>query len=216
MSSWWIEGKVAGGFQYLPETYPSQKSMQLLKKANLTLIACYCKLILQWHIAVNIKMKFSLHCGNVDLWTFLQLLPTMQREKKSLFSLLLTRLIKGKTVFILLCLNLLMKWLFKDERELTVYSDGPSREFKNQFITVKLLYLLSQHLNLQVCWKYFATLHGKGVFDSTGGAAKSRVREQVRNKGKGSIVVQSSVDFATVVSKLLPNVKIIHIDEAEI
>ena len=33
----------------------------------------------------------------------------------------------------------------KDERELIVYSDGPSSEFKNQFITGKPL---SQHLNL--------------------------------------------------------------------
>ena len=30
---------------------------------------------------------------------------------------------------------------FKDARELIVYSDGPSSEFKNQFITGKLLYI---------------------------------------------------------------------------
>ena len=104
----------------------------------------------------------------------------------------------------------------KDERELIVYSDGPSSEFRNQFITRKLQYLLSQHLNLPVSWKYFATSHGKGIVDDLCGAAKARVREQVRNKGKGSIVVQSSVDFAIVVPKLLRNVKIIQIDEAEI
>ena len=85
--------------------------MQLLRKTNLTQIACYCKLILQQNIVANIKMKFSLPCGHVDLWIFLQLLSTMQREKKSLFSLLPTRLIKRKTVFVLSCLNLLMKWL---------------------------------------------------------------------------------------------------------
>ena len=51
---------------------------------------------------------------------FFQLLPTVQRKRKSLFSLLPTRLITGKTVFVLLCINLLMKgplkmkenWLF--------------------------------------------------------------------------------------------------------
>ena len=72
-----------------------------------------------------------------------------------------------------------------------------------------------QQLNLTVSCKYFANSHGKGVVDDSG-AVKARVREQVRNKGKGSIVVQSSVDFATVACKLLPNVKVIHIDEAEI
>ena len=61
--------------------------MQFWRKTNLTQIACYCRLILKWHIAVNIKMKISLPCGHVDLWTFLQVLPTMQRERKSLFSL---------------------------------------------------------------------------------------------------------------------------------
>ena len=43
---------------------------------------------------------------------------------------------------------------FKGKGELIVYSDGPSSVFKNQFITGKLLYLLSQHLNLPVSWKY--------------------------------------------------------------
>ena len=74
-------------------------------------------------------------------------------------------------------------------KELIVYWDKPSREFKNQFIAGKLLYSLSQHLNPPVSWKYFATLHGKGVVDGFGDAAKTRVREQARNKGKGSIVV---------------------------
>ena len=57
---------------------------------------------------------------------------------------------------------------------------------------------------------------GEGIIDRICSAAKARIREQVRNKGKGSIVVQSSADFATVASKLLSNVKIIHTDEAEI
>ena len=90
------------------------------------------------------------------------------------------------------------------------------KKFKNQFITGRLLYLLSQHLNLPVSWNYFSTSHGKGIVDGIGGAAKARVREQVRNNGKGSVVVQSYVDFATVASKLPPNHKIIHTDKADI
>ena len=113
-------------------------------------------------------------------------------------------------------LNVSSEHSSKYERKLIVNSDGPSSEFKNQFITGKLLCLLSQHLNLPVSWKYFATSHGKGIVHCIGGAAKAGIGEQVRNKGKGSIVMQNSVDFATVVSKLLPTVKTIQIDEAEI
>ena len=56
----------------------------------------------------------------------------------------------------------------------------------------------------------------KDIIDGIGGPAKARVREQVRNNGKGSTVMQSYADFATVVSKLLTNLKAIHTDKAEI
>ena len=64
---------------------------------------------------------------------------------------------KGKNSVCTFMLKIVDEMTFKDEKELMVYSDGPSSEFKNQFIPGKLLFILSQHLNLPVSWKYFAT-----------------------------------------------------------
>ena len=84
---------------------------------------------------------------------------------------------KGKNSVCTFMLKLIDEITFEDEKELIVYSDGPSSEFKNQFVTGKHFYLSSQHLNLLVSWKYFATLHSKGIVDGIGSAAKARVRE---------------------------------------
>ena len=60
----------------------------------------------------------------LDLWTFLQLLSTMQKEKNSIFLLLPTCLMKGKIVFVPSCLNLLMKWLLKMKENLLYIQTG--------------------------------------------------------------------------------------------
>ena len=105
---------------------------------------------------------------------------------------------------------------FQPGEELIVYSDGPSSEFKNKFITGKLLFLLLDNLKRNAQWKYIVTSLGKGVADGTGAAAKARVREQIRSRGPGAIVVQNSFDFANVSAKLLKNIKVIHISKDEI
>ena len=105
---------------------------------------------------------------------------------------------------------------FHPGEELIVYSDGPSSEFKNKFITGILLLLLSDMLKRNVQWKHSATSHGKGIVDGIGGAAKARVCEQVRSRAPGAVVVQNSFDFANVSAKILKNVKVIHISKDEI
>ena len=60
---------------------------------------------------------------------------------------------------------------FPEER---IYSDGPSNEFKNQYM-MKLLHVSKQH-SAKFTWDYFATGHGKGMVDGIGGEAKSMVQ----------------------------------------
>ena len=67
--------------------------------------------------------------------------------------------------------------------ELIAYFSG----FRNKFITVKVLFLLSDKLKRNFQWKYFGTSHGKATVD--GIAAKARVCEQIRSKVPGEVVV---------------------------
>lgn len=96
-----------------------------------------------------------------------------------------------------------------------IWSDGPSSEFKNQFM-VKLLQQLSHKFKRPFQWKYFATSHGKGIVDGVGGNAKSLVRAEVMSKKTRGTIVQSSLEFANVVSTLMPKTKVIHVSQAEI
>ena len=85
-----------------------------------------------------------------------------------------------------------------------IYSDGPSSEFKNQYM-MKLLHHASKQLSAKFTWDYFATGHGKGVVDGIGGEAKSMVRQQVLSKNK-NVVAENAADFARVCEEFMPNI----------
>ena len=110
-----------------------------------------------------------------------------------------------------------MIWL-KDKEHFIIYSDGPRAEFKNKFITGKLLYDLSIKLKRPVSWKYFATGHGKGVVDGIGGSTKARVKEQVIGKGKGKtpIKVENFNDFFELSAKTLPKITYLRVSKEEV
>ena len=84
------------------------------------------------------------------------------------------------------------------------YSDGPSSEFKNQYM-MKLLHHASKQLSAKFTWDYFATGHGKGVVDGIGEEAKSMVRQQVLSKNK-NVVAENAADFARVCEEFMPNI----------
>ena len=72
---------------------------------------------------------------------------------------------------------------------ISLFTDGPSSEFKNKYC-VEMLKLLGQKHSIDTRWQYFATSHGKGVVDGIGGSAKAGVRRKVMSKG-GQCVIQS-------------------------
>ncbi|GBM13664.1 hypothetical protein AVEN_148187-1 [Araneus ventricosus] len=98
--------------------------------------------------------------------------------------------------------------------KLIIWSDGPSSEFKNKFICY-FLFLLSkiQKRFSGFEWKYSATSHGKGVVDGIGGTAKSRVYAEVKAR---RAIVQNAIDFATVASKVVPNITVISMLQKDI
>lgn len=97
-------------------------------------------------------------------------------------------------------------------KHLTIWSDGPSSQFKNRYIA-KSLDSLSEHYNIEKLeWAYFATAHGKGPVDGIGGASKRHVRNAVlRQAGQ----VNNARTFVQVAEKEVPNVKFLLGDESE-
>ncbi len=93
-----------------------------------------------------------------------------------------------------------------------IWSDGPSSEFKNQFMKK----LLQQSFKKQFQWKYFATSHVRGIVGGIAGNAKSLVRAEVMRKKTIATVVQSSLDFTNVITSLMPKTKVIHVSQVEI
>jgi hypothetical protein len=53
-----------------------------------------------------------------------------------------------------------------------LWSDGPSGQFKNQYMFTFLRFLLERYSLACVQWNFFATSHGKGAVDRIGGSAK--------------------------------------------
>ena len=106
----------------------------------------------------------------------------------------------------------------KDNEHFIIYSDGPRTEFKNKFITGKLLHDLSIKLGRPIFWKYFATGHGKGVVDGIGGSTKARVKEKVIGKGKRKtpVKVENYKDFFELSSKTLPKITYLQVSKEEV
>ena len=99
------------------------------------------------------------------------------------------------------------------QREI-VWSDGPSWEFKNQFMQ-QLIEDLSLQYKKKINWKFSATSHGKGVVDGIDGNVKSNVRPKVMNMKKNRSIVQDSESFAELAQKLVPSTKVKHFSDEE-
>ena len=105
--------------------------------------------------------------------------------------------------------NVMVKFELSLVDRLIIWSDGPSNEFRNKFVTGKLLHEIMSLLKKPSTWKYFETSHGKGVCDGIGGALKARVASHVRGKHRDSVVVQDYVEFYNIVKPYVPKVTLI-------
>ena len=102
----------------------------------------------------------------------------------------------------------------RDVQELT-WTDGPSSEFKSKYIVEILQRLMEKYIKLFL-WKFFATLHGKGIVDGVDGNCKSTVWQKTFSKGKDSIIVQNTKEFADAVSRFVLSTKVAYIDQLTI
>lgn len=70
---------------------------------------------------------------------------------------------------------------FPSLEKLSIFSDGPSSQFKNKY-TASLLCSLQNDFKIDFDWLFFATSHGKGSVDAIGGAIKHRVWIKIRSR----------------------------------
>lgn len=85
----------------------------------------------------------------------------------------------------------------KETEVVKIWSDGPSKQFKNKFIAAALVPLEKKH-HIKIEWNFFATSHGKGPVDGIGGALKRQVREKVM---AGEAEVRNADEFVRAVDK---------------
>lgn len=81
----------------------------------------------------------------------------------------------------------------KTVKRLKIWSDGPSSQFKNQFIGAAIL-LFEKLFPVKITWNFFATSHGKGCVDGLGAATKHRVRRMVLAR---TAIVNCASDFVS-------------------
>ena len=67
---------------------------------------------------------------------------------------------------------------FPDMRNVNIWTDGPSSQFKNKYVFA-MLYSLQEKYEVTLSWNFFATSHGKGPCDALGGNIKRVVHQKV-------------------------------------
>ena len=89
-------------------------------------------------------------------------------------------------------LDLLFKANVHPEHEVSLWSDGPSGQFKNRFMAEYLQHLKRKYKVKLVTWNFFATAHGKSSIDGVGGALKRKVWNKVKSS---QCEVQNALQF---------------------
>ena len=94
-----------------------------------------------------------------------------------------------------------------------IFSDGPSSQFKNQFVFNYLPNFCNAYDIEKLSWNFFASSHGKGAVDGIGGTVKHDVWMATLVR---KIIVHSLDDFYAAAKKLSRNIEIIKLSAAEI
>jgi hypothetical protein len=123
---------------------------------------------------------------------------------------------RAVSVFLDIVLNDFVKGKHPEVKEVHIFSDGPSSQFKNKYM-VQFIRHQAQKTNIHLQWNYFATSHGKGAVDGVGATIKRSVSSAVLTR-KVSVVndAKSFVEAATTACNLTTTVTLItedHINE---
>lgn len=100
----------------------------------------------------------------------------------------------------------------RDVKELYIWSDGPTAQFKNKYIAAAIV-LFEELFPIKIVWNFFATSHGKGCVDGLGAVAKHRVKRMVLSR---KAVVNCATDFVEAFNSEFSSVKVEEVSESEI
>ena len=96
-------------------------------------------------------------------------------------------------------------------KTLYIWSDVPSRQFKNRFTAASIPWLQEKR-KLRICWNFFATSHGKGPVDGIGGVVQRMARQKVIQR---KVYITNAASFYDA-SNSESNVKVFLIEAEEI
>ena len=105
-----------------------------------------------------------------------------------------------------------VKCELKTVRNIVVWTDGPSSQYKNKFIFV-LTAKLAEVYNLELSWNYFATSHGKGPNDALGGNVKRIAHQKVLSR---QTVIHDAKSFERAVKTTDTSIEVITMSPDEI
>ena len=96
-------------------------------------------------------------------------------------------------------------------KEINCFSDGAASQFKQRFHFRNLTRIADEH-RISLSWHFFATSHGKAVFDGIGGVVKHLVWSAILAGG----VCRSAQDFIKLAQKKTNKVILIEITQNNI
>lgn len=106
----------------------------------------------------------------------------------------------------------LLKGLPESVRILKVWSDGPTSQFKNNFIAA-MIPVLEAKFNLKIVWNFFATAHGKGCVDGLGATVKQTVRKHIKARDS---IVGNAAQFVEAFKRTPSKILVEEVTEEEI
>ena len=117
---------------------------------------------------------------------------------------------KEVAVFMSQVIEKFIKERHPEIKQVYVFSDGPSSQFKNKYIA-NFIHTFNKIVQIQL--NYFATSHGKGVVDGIGGTVKCIVWNAVMSRKSPAVVDTQS--FFELANSLTTSVKVSLVNRKE-
>lgn len=98
-------------------------------------------------------------------------------------------------------------------KNIFIFSDGSSSQFKNKFIIHSLSDFKIQFGCDTIEWNYFATSHGKGAVDGVGAVIKRKIWHLTKTK---NICLNGALDFCRCAQEHIQGIKSLYVEESQI